>query len=184
MTPRAAAFVESLAALPDDAARLAAGLPQLHELFREMIRAWVPPNPQFERERIIAQAPNPRELVFLFGLLSEGENEAALLLELIAEVLAANAAAPVAHIADEAWYYLRTSIDPAWQLDDGAPSMGAALAYLYAVLDNRREGLRVTPSAPPLVNRDADDAASLLRALRSTFSAVQSSVNAAPASVR
>ncbi len=183
MTPRAAAVVDALAALPSDAERLAAGVPALHELFRDLIRAAAPPNPQYERERIIAQALNPRELVFLFGLLSEGENETALLLELFAQVLAADATAPVAHIADEAWYYLRTSIDPAWQLDDGAPSMSAALAYLYAVLDDRRAGLRGSPP-PQVIDRDGAARAALLRRLRSTFAAAPSAVNAAAASAR
>lgn len=168
MTSRAAAFAESLATLPDDAARLAAGLPQLHELYRDLIRAAAPPNPQFERERIIAQAANPRELVFLFGLLSEGENEAALLLELISTVLAADAAAPVAHIADEAWYYMRTSIDPDWQLDDGAPSMSAALAYVYDVLTERLDWLAATP--PPSAKTGVTTgAAERLRSLRVRF---------------
>jgi len=164
MTGRAAAFLARLAAQTSEAARLRAGLPELDELFRDLVRAAAPPNPQFERERIIVRLPCPRELVFLLGLLSEGENEAALLLELIASVSAVDAAAPIEHMLDEAWYYLRTSIDAAWQLDDGEPSAAAALAYIFAVLCERLEALR--GAIPPAGAAEEPGRVALLRSLR------------------
>lgn len=170
MTRRATAFIALLGAQADERARLRAGLPELHELYRDIVRAAAPPNRQYERERIIAQAANPRELVFLFGLLSEGENETALLLDLIDTVAAADPQAVTDHILDEAWYYLRTSIDPAWQLDDAAPSGAAALAYLYSVLSDRLDDLRQSPPAPLRAQRPPVDAEALLRSLRSNLS--------------
>lgn len=167
MTARSAGFVARITTLSDQRARLHAGLPELHELYRDCVRAAAPPNPQFERERIIAQAPNPRELVFLFGLLNEGENEAALLLELVDAVYTADPQAPVAHIADEAWYYLRTSIDAHWQHDAGEPSLAAALAYLFSVLDDRWDALSSrTPSLPEPDETSVYARTMLLRALR------------------
>jgi hypothetical protein len=170
VTGRAAAFIERLGAPADEHARLRAGLPELHALYRDLVRAAAPPNRQYERERIIAQAADPRELVFLFGLLSEGENEAALLLDLIDTVAAADPQAQTDHILDEAWYYLRTSIDAGWQLDDGAPSAAAALAYLYSVLNDRLDDLRRSPPAPPPAESPPVGGEALLRSLRSTFS--------------
>lgn len=168
MTERASAFIAELAALRTDDARLHAGVPALRALYRDVLRAAAPPNPQYERERIIAQAPNPRELVFLFGVLSEGENEAALLLELMADVRITEPGAPVAHLVDEAWYYLRTSIDEHWQLDDGPPSAGGALGYLLLVLTERLERLRCAPQ-PVAVAQGEPDRAALLRSLRDRF---------------
>jgi hypothetical protein len=166
VTSRSAEFVTLLATLPSERARLNAGLPELQALYRDCIRRAAPPNPQFERERIIAQAPNPRELAFLFGLLNEGENEAALLLELVDSVHAADPRAPVEHIADEAWYYLRTSIDPEWQLDTAGPSLAAALAYLFIVLDQRRDALAALPVPAEPERDDAPARTGLLRSLR------------------
>ncbi len=169
MTERAAAFAATLAALPDERARLAAGLPQLDALYRDLVRAAAPPNPQFERERIIAGALNPRELAFVFGALNEGENETALLLGLVAERYAADPDAPVAHLADEAWYYVRTSIDSDWQLDAGAPSLIAALVYLYAVLCERLTELAQRPPAAPIAESGPNGHADLLQTLRERF---------------
>ncbi len=169
MNEGARTFAAQLAALPSPSARLQWGLPELDALYRELIRAAVPANPQFERERIIAQAPYPRELVFLLGLLSEGENEAALLLELIARANAAQPGEPLGHLLDEAWYYLRTSIDTGWQLDDGEPSASAALAYLAGVLSQRLERLRASIPPPALAARQESGQADLLRSLRAEF---------------
>lgn len=171
MTAGAAAFVGTLASLASEPERLRTGLPRLAALLRDLLRAALPANPQFERERIIAQAPNPRELVFLLGLLSEGENEAALLLDLVDSVNAAEPGAPVGHMIDEAWYYLRTSIDSQWQLDDGEPSAGAALAYLYAVLSERLDRLRAAPPSAAEAHNTSEepDRVGLLRSLRDEF---------------
>jgi anti-sigma factor RsiW len=170
MSGRAAAFLALLAALPSEAARLRAGVTELATLLRDLVRAAVPPNPQFERERIIAQARSPRELVFLLGLLSEGENEAALLLELIDSVIAAQPGEPIEHMLDEAWYYLRTSIDAHWQLDEGEPSAAAALAYLFVVLTERLDGLRAAAPEPGASGYGEDpERAVFLRELRDDF---------------
>ncbi len=142
------------------------GVAALDALYRDLIRAYAPPNPQYERERIIAQAHAPRELAFVLGLLSEGENEAALLLELTAAVLRDNPQTNVEHLVDEAWYYLRTSIDDRWQLDDGLPSAGAALTYLELILSERRDRLRAAEREQPLAAREAPERAAQLRSLR------------------
>ena len=125
-------------------------------------------SPLFEVERIIETLPVKREIIFVMGLLSEGENEAALLLSLANDVLSAADDADVAHIIDEAWYYLRISIDPGWQLDDDPPSAPAALAYLAETLQDR---LAQLASLPPRAIFAAEDAARIdrLRALRNAF---------------
>jgi hypothetical protein len=89
-----------------------------------------------------------RDLVFAMGLLREGENECALIAGFIAERRAADPEAAVDHLEREAWYYLRTSIDPTWQFDDGAPSIPAALTYLVHVLALRTDRARALPKAP------------------------------------
>jgi hypothetical protein len=136
------------------ASTLREGCARLECIYTELIRAYVPENPQFEVRRIIEDLRNKREIVFVMGLLSEGENEAALILALANEGLADAPDADVGHLLDEAWYYLRTSIDPLWQLDDGAPAAGAAFAYLLEVLETRRDALarlpaRVLPPGDP-----------------------------------
>ena len=171
MIDRLAALRAKLAAPQPEIARVSAGIGCLHDLYRELIRAYVPPNPQFERERIIAQAPNPREIVFVLGLLSEGENEAALLLDLMCAVATAEPGSRIDHLVDEAWYYLRTSIDETWQLDDGPPSASAALVYLFSVLSERLARLRALPSAPPLATGETPGRAALLRSLRDELGA-------------
>jgi len=153
----------------DAAQQLRAGLVRLDALYRDLLRAALPANPQFERERIIASTPNPRELVFLLGLLNEGENEAALVLELAADVTRDDPAAPTMHLIDEAWYYLRTSIDARWQLDDGEPSAPAALAYLLTILGARLDAIRHASQTPCVALRSHDTAAdrrALLQSLR------------------
>jgi hypothetical protein len=164
---------ETLVALlgeePELARQLRIGCGALELLYTELMRANVPPSPLFEVQRIIEALPVKREIVFVMGLLSEGENEAALLFALANDVLAAAAEADVAHLIDEAWYYLRTSIDPGWQIDDGAPSAPAALAYLAETLQSR---LAQLASLPPRALPNGEDGARAerLRALRSGFS--------------
>jgi hypothetical protein len=168
---RVEVFRAQIVALQPDIARVTAGIAGLYDLYRDLIRAYAPPNVQFERERIIAQASNPREIVFVLGLLSEGENEAALLLDLMCATAAADPGAPIEHLVDEAWYYLRTSIDETWQLDDGAPCAGAALVYLFGVLNERLAMLRALPPAVALAGRHTLGHAQLLRLLRAEFTA-------------
>jgi hypothetical protein len=80
-----------------------------------------------------------RDLVFAMDLLNEGENECALIAGFVRDRLREHPDADVAHLEREAWYYLRTSIDPTWQFDDGEPSLAAALTYLTRLLDERSE---------------------------------------------
>jgi hypothetical protein len=126
-----------------DAAVLARGLAELERIYAEGIRAFLPQNAQFERERIIAALANKREIAFVCGLLNEGENEAALILELIARALERDPAAPVEHMVEEMAYYLRTSIDETWQLAARPPSATAAVIYLAAALEERVSALQV-----------------------------------------
>jgi hypothetical protein len=138
-----------------DAAVLARELARLEEIYADGIRAFLPENSLFERERIIAEVSNKREIAFVCGLLNEGENEAALILELIARARERDPAAPVEHMVEEMAYYLRTSIDPAWQLAARPPSATAAVAYLRAVLEARVSRLRgAPPSRVPAFVRD------------------------------
>lgn len=81
-----------------------------------------------------------RDLVFALDLFNEGENECALICGFAREQLRDDAGADIAHLEREGWYYLRTSIDPTWQFDDGAPSLPAALTYLTHVLRERTAG--------------------------------------------
>jgi hypothetical protein len=141
------------------------GCATLERLYGVLIRAYAPENPQYEVRRIVVDLRNKREIVFVMGLLSEGENEAGLILALANDALAAAPGDDVAHLIDEAWYYLRTSIDPLWQIDDGAPSAGAGLAYLIEVLERRRAALNALPPRT-LAAEDPAWRAERLRALR------------------
>ena len=61
----------------------------------------------------------------------------------------------MSHILEEGWYYLRTSTDLGWQLDDQPVPVRAMFAYLDTVLRSRLERLeRAVPrefraSEPP-----------------------------------
>jgi hypothetical protein len=107
-----------------------------------------------------------RDLVFALDLLNEGENECALIAGLARDRLRADPRADIAHLEREGWYYLRTSIDPTWQFDEGAPSLPAALAYLAHVLRERTELARNTPHERHGDNVPAAERAALLRAMR------------------
>ncbi len=130
---------------PAEAALLARELAELERIYADGIRAFLPENPQFERERIIAALANKREIAFVCGLLNEGENEAALILELIAGALERDPAAPIDHMLEEMAYYLRTSIDETWQLAARPPSATAAAIYLGAALAERVAVLQERP---------------------------------------
>ena len=106
-----------------------------------------------------------RDLVFALGLLREGENECALIAGFIRDRLREQPAADIAHMEREAWYYLRTSIDPTWQFDAGEPSMPAALAYLARALRERTSTVLSRPK-PPDEPPPLDDGAALLTRLR------------------
>jgi hypothetical protein len=106
-----------------------------------------------------------RDLVFGLALLEEGENEAALIAGLAHDALARDPAFDVAHLLREAWYYLRTSIDPQWQFDDPPDSFGPALAYIGALLRQRVAAL-LPPAALPSDIPNADERRALLERLR------------------
>jgi hypothetical protein len=108
-----------------------------------------------------------RDLIFALDLFNEGENECALICGFARNRLRDDANADIAHLEREGWYYLRTSIDPTWQFDEGMPSLPAALAYLAHVLTERTAGAL---AAPRLRNPDAATTAQraeLLRRMRS-----------------
>jgi hypothetical protein len=109
-----------------------------------------------------------RDLVFALDLFNEGENECALIAGFVRDRLRASSTADITHLEREAWYYLRTSIDPAWQFDDGDPSLHAALAYLAQVLGERTHIVRRTPHPHTSDGVPASDRAALLRLLRQT----------------
>ena len=107
-----------------------------------------------------------RDIAFAIGLLDEGENEAALIAALARDTLRRTPGADIAHLTREAWYYLRTSIDPTWQFDDGEPSLPAALAYLAHVLRERTEIALRSPHEPLRDAVPAAERAVLLRTMR------------------
>jgi hypothetical protein len=144
MQRAAQALAAQLAASSSAAERIALGLAALESLYVELISALLPENPQFERDRIIRALPRKREIVYVLGVLNEGENEAALILELIGETLARDSEAPTDHLLDEMSYYLRTSVEPAWQLERSVCA-DSALVYLFAQLDLRLHQIRASP---------------------------------------
>jgi hypothetical protein len=108
-----------------------------------------------------------RDLVFALDLFNEGENECALICGFARDRLREDANADIAHLEREGWYYLRTSIDPTWQFDDGTPSLPAALAYLVQVLRERTGIVRAAPRPPTGDITTSAQRAALLRRLRS-----------------
>ena len=118
------------------------GLEELERGFDDALEAALP-NPV---ALIFSDLPlafqGKRDLVFALDLLNEGENECALIAGFVRDRLREQAGADIAHLEREAWYYLRTSIDPTWQFDDGSPSVNAALAYLVQVLRERTDTAR------------------------------------------
>ncbi len=107
-----------------------------------------------------------RDLVFALDLFNEGENECALICGFARDRLRDDANADIAHLEREGWYYLRTSIDPTWQFDDGAPSLPAALAYLTQVLDERTRAVRAAPRPSNPDTTTSAQRSALLRQLR------------------
>jgi hypothetical protein len=108
-----------------------------------------------------------RDLVFALDLFNEGENECALICGFARDRLREDASADIAHLEREGWYYLRTSIDPTWQFDDGLPSLPAALAYLARVLRERTAALRAVPRPRNPNTATTAQRAELLRRMRS-----------------
>jgi hypothetical protein len=137
----------------------------LDSLYEDAIRAFLPANPSFDFERSLAGLQSKRDVAFLLGLLSDGENEAALCLELAHAKRAASPASDVTHILEEGWYYLRTSIDLGWQLEPGPAPDRAMVAYLEAMLRGRIERLAQEPRLAPAADEPAALRARLLRRL-------------------
>jgi hypothetical protein len=141
-------------------------LAKLELLYEAAIRACAPPNLSFDFERTLAGLARKRDVAFVLGLLSDGENEAALCLELARDKLAASPGADVGHILDEGWYYLRTSIELGWQLEAGPAPVRAMLAYLETVLRERTEQLGRRPRAASFSDEAPEERAALLRRLQ------------------
>jgi hypothetical protein len=125
---------------------LAAGLAELEAGFDAALDAALPNPAALIFSDLPLDYQGKRDLVFALDLFEEGENEAALIAGLIARRLRADPEAEVAHLEREAWYYLRTSIDPGWQFDDGPAPVPALLAYLATVL-RARAGTGPLPAA-------------------------------------
>jgi hypothetical protein len=152
-------------------AAVARGLDELERGFDDALQAALP-NPV---ALIFSDLPlayqGKRDLVFALDLLNEGENECALIAGFVRDRLRENPAADVAHLEREAWYYLRTSIDPTWQFDDGEPSLPAALTYLAQVLRERTDTVRPLPRPARNDATPAPERAHQLTALRASTSA-------------
>jgi hypothetical protein len=142
------------------------GLDELERRFNDALDAALP-NPV---ALIFSDLPlayqGKRDLVFALDLLNEGENECALIAGFVRDRLRENAGADVGHLEREAWYYLRTSIDPTWQFDDGEPSLPAALVYLARVLRERTDAVRARPRTANPDAAPATERAALLVQLR------------------
>ena len=108
-----------------------------------------------------------RDLVFALDLFNEGENECALICGFARDRLREDASADIAHLEREGWYYLRTSIDPAWQFDDGEPSLTAGPAYLAQVLGERTNIVRAAPRPRNPDTSTSAQRAAVLQRLRS-----------------
>lgn len=149
------------------AAEIAAGVAEIDGVFAQALDAALPMPAALTFSERIFDVQGRRDLLYALGFLNEGENEAALISILARDALDRDAAFDVTHLAREAWYYLRTSIDPDWQFDDGAPSIPAALAYLATVVRERTDRIAAAPR--PAVTADGEpraERAALLRRLR------------------
>jgi len=147
------------------AAPLADDLADLEAIFDDALEA-VMPNPVALRFTDLPLAyQGKRDLVFALALMEEGENEAALIAGLAHDALARDPSFDAAHLLREAWYYLRTSIDPAWQFDDPPATFGPALAYVGALV-KLRVAAHVRPAHAPSDLPDADARRALLARLR------------------
>ena len=143
-------------------------LATLNSLCGDVLRSVLPNAATLWSNGLLVNFAGKRQLLFALGFLNEGENEAALILALADEVRQSSPGFDVAHLEREAWYYLRTSIDAGWQLDDDPPSSVAALAYLETMLRNRSIAVRIWPEPEA---GDATARAALLSGLRKKLSA-------------
>jgi hypothetical protein len=144
------------------------GLAALEPLFDELLWATLPNAAALELTDRPPDAYGKRDILFALDVLGEGENEAILILTLARDALARDPQFDAAHLVREAWYYLRTGIDPHWQLDDGPPSAEAILAYVTTVLRERLDRLETNPPEYFSDPTPAAERAALLRRLRAT----------------
>jgi hypothetical protein len=142
------------------------GLDELDRLFDELLWAALPNPAALTFSELPIGLQGRRDVVFALALLNEGENECALILGLMRDALRRSPEHDVAPMLHEAWYYLRTSIDPAWQIDDGEPSIPAALAYLATIVRERIAQARQSPPKAPSDTMAGTDRAALLGRLR------------------
>lgn len=142
------------------------GLAELDTLFAAALSAAVPNPAALTFSEMGLDFHAMRDLLFALGILNEGENEAALIVGLTRARLRHAPEADVAHLATEAWYYLRTSIDPTWQLGAGEPSIPAILAYLATIVRERIAALSATPPEPFTDPTPAKERRALLERLR------------------
>jgi hypothetical protein len=144
---------------------LADDLAVLERLFDDALDA-VLPNPAALRFTDLPLGfQGKRDLVFALALLEEGENEAALIAGLAHAAIVRDPQFDAAHLVREAWYYLRTSIDPNWQFDDTPATFGPALAYIGTLLEVRVANCARTAIAP-CNEPDAETRRALLGVLR------------------
>jgi len=148
------------------AAAIERGIDELDGLFGTTLAAAVPNPAALVFTELPLDFNGKRDLLFAIGLLNEGENEAALIAALARDALRRSPEFTVDHLAREAWYYLRTSIDPGWQFDDGEPSIPAALGYLATVLRERIALLAAHPPAGVADPAPSQARAALLRKIR------------------
>ena len=78
----------------------------------------------------------------------------------------------IAPMLREAWYYLRTSADPSWQIDEGPPSIPAALDFLKTIVRERIAHARLAPPQPPPDVLPDTERKTLLRRFRSATTGV------------
>lgn len=141
-------------------------LAELDGLFAAALSAAVPNPAALTFSEMSLDYNAMRDLLFALGILNEGENEAALIVGMTRARLRHAPGAPIDHLEREAWYYLRTSIDPTWQLDDRPPSIPAILTYLAAVLKERIAALAQTPPQAFVDPTPPGDRRALLERLR------------------
>ncbi len=141
-------------------------LAELDGLFAAALAAAVPNPAALTFSEMSLDYNAMRDLLFALGMLNEGENEAALIVGMTRARLRHAPGAPIDHLEREAWYYLRTSIDPTWQFDDGGPSISAILRYLATVLNERIAALAETPPQPYVDPTPPEERRALLERLR------------------
>lgn len=149
------------------------GLDELDGIFEELLWAALPHPAALTFSELTFDLQGKRDLVFALALLKEGENECVLILGLARDALRRSPGADLDHTIREAWYYLRTSIDPGWQIDDGSPSVAAALAYVASVTRERLARVRATKPSRPVDPAPAGERKALLQRLRAASTALR-----------